>query len=117
MAKKGKSVRFAAGALAARGELSNLGRVLQQDTRAGATPAAYTSPDVPQCPTPWEIFNSTTELSFWAEALQTVGFAGAPSLRCTLHEQALQAPCKAFFAQLHMLCSTEVMNTLLRKQP
>ena len=27
--------------------------------------------------TPWEVFNGTAELSFWAEALQTVGFAGA----------------------------------------
>ena len=50
--------------------------MLQQD--AGEASASGTSgPDLPQCMTPWEVFNSTAELSFWAEALQTVGFAGA----------------------------------------
>ena len=50
--------------------------MLQQD--AGEASASGTSgPDLPQCMTPWEVFNSSAELSFWAEALQTVGFAGA----------------------------------------
>lgn len=42
------------------------------DVRRGSSQTA----DLPDCSTPWEIFNSTSELSFWAEALQTVGFAG-----------------------------------------
>jgi len=62
------------GALAVDEQLVNLGRVLQQQTSSGALDSS--SPDVPDCLTPWEIFNSTAELSFWAEALQTVGFAG-----------------------------------------
>jgi len=65
---------FLAGALAVNEQLVNLGRVLQQQTSSGALDSS--SPDVPDCLTPWEIFNSTAELSFWAEALQTVGFAG-----------------------------------------
>ena len=59
------------------GQLGNLGRVLQQDASAGALDGDSSGADVPGCRTPWETFNSTAELSFWAEALQTVGFAGA----------------------------------------
>ena len=103
-----------AGALASSGELVNLGRVLQQDISSGldasggsadptgASAAAPSSgadasdngPDVPTCPTPWEIFNATAELSLWAEALQTVGFAGGPHTLST--RRRLQSDCKAF---------------------
>ena len=103
-----------AGALASNGELVNLGRVLQQDISSGldasggsadptgASAAAPSSgadasdngPDVPTCPTPWEVFNATAELSFWAELLQTVGFAGEPPALGTLRR--LQLYCTAF---------------------
>lgn len=66
-----------AGALASDGQLMNLGRALQQQEISSASSAADNSvADTPGCRTPWETFNSTAELSFWAEALQTVGFAG-----------------------------------------
>ncbi len=57
--------------------------MLQQDA-GEASASGASGPDLPQCMTPWEIFNSSAELSFWAEALQTVGFAGAALsvLRC-----------------------------------
>lgn len=55
----------------------NLGRALQQQEIGSASSAADNSVvDTPGCRTPWETFNGTAELSFWAEALQTVGFAG-----------------------------------------
>ena len=63
-------------------ELTRLGRVLQQDA-GEASASGASGPDLPQCMTPWEIFNSSAELSFWAEALQTVGFAGAAPLLLT----------------------------------
>ncbi len=53
-------------------------------------------PDVPECSTPWEVFNSTAELSFWAEALQTVGFSGRqPPYTCRrpFRLQSVQACC------------------------
>ena len=65
-----------AGAHAATPKHTRLGRVLQQDAGEASVSGA-SGPDLPQCMTPWEVFNSTAELSFWAEALQTVGFAGA----------------------------------------
>lgn len=67
------------GALAIDGQLVKLGRALQQQqTSSGAVAGDNSVADVPGCRTPWETFNSTAELSFWAEALQSVGFAGMP---------------------------------------
>ena len=65
-----------------------LRRRLQQGVAAGrpaAAPAASSaaspagSPqraDLPDCDTPWSIFNSSQELSFFASALHTVGLSG-----------------------------------------
>ena len=69
-----------------------LRRRLQQGVAAGgpaaapaASPAAAPAgtpqrADLPDCDTPWSIFNSSQELSFFASALQTVGLSGTRPL-------------------------------------
>ncbi|CAL8463696.1 g3230 [Coccomyxa elongata] len=71
---------------------------------SGAGPIPKGS-DQAECSTPWELFNTTAELSFWAEALQTVGFAeevNSPYVTATFF-----APTNdAFAALLHALGAT-----------
>ena len=88
------------GALAHDGHLVNLGRALQQQqVGGGATAEDNSVTDVPGCRTPWETFNSTAELSFWAEALQTVGFAGMPLSQVCSKQAACIGPGTAPKAQ------------------
>ena len=83
-----------AGALASNGQLGNLRRMLQQqESSSGAVAGDNSGADVPGCRTPWETFNSTAELSFWAEALQTVGFAGTPACPAARQPSCFLQPC------------------------